>query len=157
MRIYSKIILVLLSKFYYVDVLLIGKIFYFIYTSSFILVSDPTRTHHVSISKYFILFLYYFGLDFLVTTFLFVKRNFDSRLGHYAVVKYSADGLFYRVYISRELLNGDVEVALLILGTQKYSPLLLNSRNFYSKQYKQQSYYYRQFERVRIVGNTKLN
>lgn len=44
------------------------------------------------------------------------NRNFDSRLGRYGVVKYIADGLFYRVNITRELPNGQVEVTFVDFG-----------------------------------------
>jgi len=50
----------------------------------------------------------------LVITILSVSK-FDSRLGRYGVVEYS-DGLFYRVYITRELSNDDVEVTFVDFG-----------------------------------------
>jgi hypothetical protein len=50
----------------------------------------------------------------LVITILSV-RKFDSRLGRYGVVEYS-DGLFYGVYITGELSNGDVEVTFVDFG-----------------------------------------
>ena len=51
-----------------------------------------------------------------------VNRNFDSRLGRLGVVKYRADGLFYRVHVTQELPNSDVEVTFIDYGNSEIVP-----------------------------------